>query len=274
MNIKHLLSMTIVVASLTASAATPQRLDIETGAFHPVLSPDGSTLLYSALDHTGLKALDMTTGTVTVIDAGASAGFQPVFSASGRQVYYRTASTVDGLLYRDVRSYDFEGRKVRTLAKPSRRDENLVAMAGDNYAYASFSAIEVFTDGVKSLVSPVTDAHSYQWASLSPDGSRLAFSEPFQGVFVSKADGSEPVKLLDKGDYVAWAGPNTVIAVVSHDDGYVILDSRLVMVNTATGIMNYITGEDIKVSEATASATGMVIFSDLDGNMYSLNIND
>lgn len=273
MNIRKLTTLALAAGSLAAWAGQPQRLDVEAGAFHPVLSPDGSVLLYSTVDHTGLKALDLTDGHITVIDEAPSAGFQPVFSTDGHTVYYRTASTMDGLLYRDIRSYDFSTARSTQLAKPSRRHDNLGSIAAESYACSDFSTIEVYLDGRLTNVSPVEDAHSYLWASLSPDATQLAFSEPFQGVFVSKSDGTAPRRILEKGDYVNWAGPSTLIAVVSHDDGYVILDSRLVAVNINTGIVRWLTPEDVKVSEATASASGMVVYSDLDGNLFTLDIN-
>ena len=229
MNFRKLTTLVLAAGSLAAWAGQPQRLNVEAGAFHPVLSPDGSVLLYS---------------------------------------------TVDGLLCRDLRSYDFGTGGSTLLAKPSRRNDNLNAIADQKtYACSDFTEIEVCLDGRVTRVSPVADAHSYLWASLSPDASRLAFSEPVQGVFVSKADGSEARRILEKGDYVSWAGPSTVIAVVSHDDGYVVLDSRLVAVNINTGITRRLTPEDVKVSEATASSSGLVVYSDLDGNLFTLDIN-
>lgn len=274
MNLKTLFATALAATALTAAAAGPQRIAVGQGAHHPVLSPDGTTLLYSSLDHTGLQALDLVTGKVTTLDESASAGFQPVFSADGRTVFYRTATMADGLLYRDIRAYEFDGTGVRTLAAPSRKDERVAALAGNTYAYADFDKIEVSTAGVRKTISPVPEAHTYQWAAISPDASSLAFCEPFQGVFVSSTDGTGLRRLLDKGDYIAWAGPSKIIAVVSKDDGYVILESRLVLVDVITGETEFITAEDIKVSEATAAPSGLVVFSDLAGNLYSLNINE
>lgn len=273
MNFRKLTTLVLTVGSLAAWAAQPQQLTIESGAHHPVLSPDGSVLLYSTVDHTGLKALNLADGSVTTIDEAPAAGFQPVFSTDGKTVYYRTASIVDGLLYRDVRSYDFASARSKQLAKPNRRNDNLGATIASSYACSNFSTIEICLDGRLTSVSPVEDAHSYLWASLSPDASKLAFSEPFKGVFVSNNDGSEARQILKKGDYVSWAGPSTVIAVVSRDDGYVILESHLVAVNINTGFVRTLTPDDVKVAEANASASGLVVYSDIDGNLFTLDIN-
>lgn len=273
MNLRKLTTLALAAGSLAVWAGQPQQLTVEAGAHHPVLSPDGTVLLYSTVDHTGLKALNLTDGTVTTIDDAPAAGFAPVFSADGHTVYYRTASMVDGLLYRDIRSYDFATARTKQLAKPNRRNDNLGATIATSYACSNFSTIEVCHNGHLTSVSPVEDAHSYLWASLSPDASKLAFSEPFKGVFVSNNDGTEARQILKKGDYVSWAGPSTIIAVVSRDDGYAILESRLVAVNINTGIVRTLTPDDVKVGEANASASGLVVYSDLDGNLFTLDIN-
>lgn len=272
MNFKRLTTALLTGTALAAAAATPRQIAVEPGAYHPVLSPDGTTLLYSGADHTGLKALNLADGTVTVIDRGVSAGFMPVFSADSRRVYYRTATTVDGLLYRDVRMYEAGGTS-SVVSQPSRRQADLHAYGNDTYVYSDFDKIQVVRGAEKTVIRPVADAHTYQWATLSADGTTVAFTEPFKGVYVCRADGSGLTKVLDRGDYISWAGPETIIAVVSHDDGYVILDSSIVAVNTVTGEQRTVTPADIKVSEATAIADGTVVFSDLDGNMYTLNIN-
>lgn len=273
MNKKSIMALGLSVIALGMSAAAPQRIDVGGAAHHPVLSPDASVLLFSSIDHTGLNALDIASGAVTVLDESASAGFQPVFTIDGSQVYYRTGMMIDGLMYRDVRAYNFNEGAGRRVAAPSRDHSNLAALAGGAYAMADFGSIEVYAGGKLTKIAPVADAHHYQWAAMSPDATTVAFAEPFSGVYTCALDGSALTKVLDKGDYVSWAGPETVIAVVSHDDGYVIIDSRLVAVNVATGAVEYLTGEDMKVGEATASATGMVVFTDLDGNLFTINLN-
>ena len=272
--IKTILTTCCLAGALTLCAGSPVAVEIEAGACHPVLSPDGHTLLYSTVDHTGLKALDLTSGAVTVIDTEVAAGFQPVFTADGLQVYYRTAQMTDGLMYRDVRSFSFEQGRATRVQAHSRSNDAAAAFAGTAAAWADYRNIAVQLDGVRSEISPVADAHSYLWASLNGDASKIAFCEPFSGVYVCNADGTDAVKLLVKGDFVSWAGPRTIVAVVSEDDGYGILSSQLVAVNTSTGIVRTLTPDSVLVGEATASLDGTVVYTDADGLMYKFNIND
>ncbi len=270
--------LTIALGALAFSAGAltvgeSVRLNIENGAHHPVLAPDGKTLLFSTVNHEGLKAYDMATATITVIDDSRGAGFDPVFSTDGSEVYYRTAITVDGLLNRDVRSFSLRNGKASKLRKADRNDVNLADIAGDDFVCADYKSIAVSRAGKVNRISPLPDAHSYLWASMSPDGSRMIFTEPFKGVFVAALDGSGVRRIATKGDFPAWAGNDWVITVVSHDDGYVITDARLYAVNVNDGTMVSLTGEDILVSEATASADGTVIYTDIVGEMYMIKLN-
>ncbi|MDE6301086.1 MAG: hypothetical protein K2M19_05175 [Muribaculaceae bacterium] len=272
--IKSLITTCCLAGALALRAGSPVAVEVEQGACHPVLSPDGNKLLYTTVDHTGLKALDLVSGAVSVIDSEVAAGFQPAFSADGSTVYYRTASMNDRLIYRDVRSYSFRDGQNRRMQAPGRGNESAAAFAPGVSAWAEYRTIAVQRDGKRVEISPLADAHSYLWASLSVDASRIAFCEPFSGVYVCNADGSEAVRLLAKGDYVSWAGPNTVVAVVSEDDGYGILLSQLVAVNTATGIVRALTPDSVLVSEATAAQDGTVVYTDHEGRMFKFNIND
>ena len=50
MNLRKLLTVSALAAALGAWAAAPTPLSVEAGAHHPVLSPDGATVLYAVED--------------------------------------------------------------------------------------------------------------------------------------------------------------------------------------------------------------------------------
>lgn len=275
--IKSVLVAALLTSGATAVAAlpdytAPQRIDAVSKAHHPVLSPDGSALLFSSVDHTGLNSLDLATGEITVIDKSAAAGFEPVFSRDGQKIYYRTAVKVNGLMNRDVRCYDVKAAKVKELAKPNRSSMALKSIDSETYTATDFDHINVSVNGKITRLDPVTDAHTYQWASISPDGKKLLFSEPFKGVFVCDLDGSNLKSVMPKGDYPSWVDDNTVAAVVSHDDGYIVLDSTVVLVDLNSGENNNVTASDMIVGELTVStADRSIIFTTVEGELYKIN---
>lgn len=279
MNYK-LLALTAVFVAASATAETVEievtgavELKVPGYACHPVLSPDGALLLYSSADHTGLNAYDLDNGAVTLLDESAAAGFAPVFSTDSRKVYYRTAVVVDGLVSRDVRCVDvLTGRSVRLL-EPTRKPLSLQSLDRSTYAVADYDHIDVAVDGNLRSVSPVKDAHSYLWASISPDGRRLLFNEPFEGVFVSDLDGSNARRIAPKGDFPSWIDNGAVAFVVTRDDGYVVTDASITVFDLDTESSVSVTPENVIVSELTSSpATGDVVYSTVGGDMYRMNV--
>lgn len=273
---KTLLGILTILGTATASAltvGTTSKVDVAGMGHNPMLSPDGRTLLFSADDHTGLKAIDLNTDRVTVLDDAAGAGFSPVFSADGSKVVYRTAEIIDGLMHRDVRAYDFATAERSNIQSLNRSDVDLHATAGsETYVYGDIKRIVRVENGKTEYITPLADAHSYLWVSLSPDGSKILFSEPFKGVFVADADGKNAVRIASKGDYPAWAGQNLVTFTVSHDDGYVILDSTLKVYDLTTGVTVDLTAKDVLVGESTSAANGTVVYSTLGGEIYKLTV--
>ncbi len=267
----------MAAAALTGTAAipayqAPEQLDMPAGAFHPVLSPDGTKLLFSTMDHTGLQCLDMTDGSIAIIDDRAAAGFQPTFSLDGSKVIYRTAEKIDGLVNRDVREYNVSTAKSRQLMPMSREQISTVTIDRDTYAVSAFDKINVTIDGKTTLIDPVDDAHSYLWASLSPDGTKIAFFEAFKGTFVANVDGSEARQVNPKGIYPCWIDDNTIASVSHFDDGYFITRSYIQINDLATGESAVLTGDEVLVDELTTSiATGAIVYSTLDGEVYLLN---
>ncbi|MCC8037124.1 MAG: hypothetical protein LIP02_03175 [Bacteroidales bacterium] len=278
MKIRILLSTTLLAGAMVANAAKPvgeaQPLDLGHAAFHPVLSADGTRMLFTTVDHRGLSIVDLATLDEHVISTEAGAGFQPLFTADGSEVVYRTATQIDGLLNRDVRSYSVAKAVSRELQPYSRNQVVMEKAAGkQSFARAEMTRIEVVKEGRSTEVNPLQGADRYQWASVSPDGQRVLFLEPFKGVYVCNLDGSNPVRVLgNRSIYPCWIDDNTIAAVTTTDDGYQVLSSQLVYVDLASGAVTPVTSADMQVSElASCPAKRMIVFNDMDGNLFTLS---
>ena len=270
------LCATIVFAGAAELSISPSvQILTPAEAHHPVLSPDGATLLFSTENHEGLYSYDMATKNVTLLDEGVAAGFEPVFSADCKKVYYQTAEMVDGLLCRDVRSAEVKSGKVKKVKKASREDVNLQSIEGKTYSStsASLKSILVTIDGKTTEIAPIEDAHSYLWPSLSPDRRKVLFNEPFKGVFICNIDGTGLEKVAERGDYPSWISDNAFVAVESKDDGYQVTTSVLKLYDFETGSSASLTHENLRVAElTTAPNTGDVVYSTVEGELYRTNI--
>ncbi len=273
-----LLTSLLLAGAMVANAAKPageaQPMNLGHAAYHPVLSTDGTQMLYSTMDHHGLTIVDLATGAEQVISQETGAGFDPMFTPDGSEVVYRTATRIDGLLNRDVRSYSLAKAASRELQPYSREQVVMEKAAGKrSFARAEMTRIEIVKEGKSAEVNPLQGADRYQWASISPDGQRVLFLEPFKGVYVCDLDGTKAVKILGNSScYPCWIDDNTVAAVTTTDDGYQILSSQLVYVDLSTNVVTPITGDEMQVGElASCPAKRMVVFNDMEGNLFTLS---
>lgn len=266
----------LLAMALSSSAAVnfseAEELALPQSILNPVLSPDGKYVLFSSSNHDGLSMLDLAKGTISVVDDAPGAGFNPVFTSDSKSIVYRTVSRRDGLTELDARRFDIAGNVGEKIAGFSRNSEDAVTLSGrEKYALADYRSIRLVDNGIAREISPLSDAHSYLWASLSPDGSRLLFCEPFKGVFVAEADGSNPVKIAAKGDFPAWVDNNTVVYVLSHDDGYVVLDAALMACDLSDMSTTAVTDKEARIGELSAAA-GSVVYTTLDGKTFRITL--
>ncbi len=243
-------------------------------AFHPTLSPDGSILLFSTESYSGLYSYDMNTKNVTMLDEGVAAGFEPIFAKDEKSVYYQTASIENKLTLRDVRNVTLKNGKVKQLKKPTRENIDIRSLAGNTtYVTTNENKIVLVIDGKQTELDPVENAFRYEWPSISPDGTKILFSEPYLGVYYCNLDGSGLVKVTDKGIYPCWLDNDVVLAVESRDEGYVVTSSYLRLYDLVTERSMSLTQEGTLVAElTTAPATGDVVYSTQDGKLYRTNI--
>lgn len=259
------------VSAANLSVVSTEKLNIE--GYYPVLSPDGSTVLFTSVDHDGLKSLDLSSNEIVVIDEAPGTGFDPAFSADGNEIIYRSIVKEDGLLRRDVKSYNLLTGETLQLQKPSRGNVNTRAFAGKTFAYGSATkqAIEVSLDGVTREINPIKSGYRYLWASVSPANSKLLFMEIYSGLFVSELDGSKAKYLTSRAEFPCWAGNNHVIALYTEDDGYVVTKSKVIAIDITTGEIQDLTDGASIVNGVTATAD-KVVFTTEAGEMYIMNI--
>ena len=88
---KLILTLTGICAALTLSAqmatvSTPEPIlkGVETDLFHPVLSQDGSQVLFSAADYSNLRAYDFNSGAVTKVASDNRSALNAHFDSDNR----------------------------------------------------------------------------------------------------------------------------------------------------------------------------------------------
>ena len=275
MKTKSLILAVALSACTSMSAADivavyTKKVDVGCEAHHPTLSPDGKVVLFSSENYSGLKSLNLATQEVNLIEEANGAGFNPVFSADGSELIYRSAADANGLA---ISRYNFASETKTQLVKAAKETVNTPALAGDTYVYAfaEKQAMEVSVDGVKHEINPIRDGYRYFWPSLSPSASKLVFNEIYSGLFVSNVDGSQAKFLASRGDFPCWVGDKFVVALSTKDDGYVITSAKIIAIEVATGKVTTLTDDSVLV-DGLSAVGDKIVYTTEDGNMYVMNI--
>lgn len=135
-----------VEQKLTESLRSPRRVaegDVRARIIRwPVESPDGKTLVFSALGH--LYAMDLPSGTPKRLTSSEELEYAPAFSRDGRTLVYVTWNDADG---GQVRSMTFPGGISRTLtAVPGQYANPAFSPDGSKIVFVSGSGA-TFRDG-------------------------------------------------------------------------------------------------------------------------------
>lgn len=273
---------TILGAGLKIKEHSP--LKMEESVYHPILSPDGNHLLYSQDDYRGLKMYDLNNNDITEISDNIGAGFNASFSPDGKSVYFKNSKIIDKLRNTNLMEHRVADKSAVEVLPMSREKaeiatfRNKVMIKSGTHrigiektsvmAYNDYNKIVVIKAGTDREISPVADVHSYMNVSVSPDGSKILFSEPYKGVFTCNLDGSN-LKSYGRGANPKWASDDTILMIKSKDDGYMVLESRLYSVNLNTGAAVALTGEDKKVDDySVAPLIGKITYSTDLGSLY------
>ncbi len=263
------LGVSLNAAEITVSA--PVKVDVDQATHHPVLSPDGKTVLFSNVNYQGLNSINLESKEVKVIDESRLAGLEPMFSKDGSEITYRSRVDNTPLVKHEVKSYRLRTGEKTQLVKASRKAINLPALTRKTFATSEFTQINVTIDGVSNIIKPIANGYTYQWPSISPAGNKLMFAEAYTGVWVSELDGTKAKNFIPRGIQPCWINDDFVLALVTKDDGYVVKEAKVVAVEIATGKTTQLTPDDVLVGGVTASAD-KVVYTTEDGKMYIMNV--
>ncbi len=254
------------------SAPEPLLRGTQSNLYNPVLSPDGTKLLFSKSDHSGLRMYDYNLGVTVTISDEARAGYNPVFSPDSRSVNFVTQTTDDrGLNMRVERSYDIATGTWTAVAPAARRVAPLARRSGNTAVRTDGATLYITANGTEKAYNPV-EAPAYLWASVSPDGSRVMFVAAGKGIYVTDLNGNI---ISFAGDFEApvWYGNDCIVAMNATDDGHQFSSSQIVLVRADGSEIQEITRpESMTMTPAASIEAGRIVYSTIDGFLYQVNV--
>lgn len=271
--------------------------------YHPVFSPDGSSLMVSSENYDGLGVIDLSSRRYKRLSSQPGAAYKAVISADGSTVVARSVDEESQRM--SLYAIDLVSATPKMLARDIEHINN-VSLSGSSLAYAcggrlktegistrkplGFAPVEapavfvteedlkmvVYSGGSRRVVDPLMSISgrdlNYCWTSLSPDGKKLLFVAG-NDAYVSNIDGSGLVNL---GPLHApcWRGDNWVVAMRDSDDGHVFTASEIVIVGADGGNLQQLseTSGEIKMFPSVSPDGAKVAYHTTEGKVYIMTI--
>ena len=252
---------------VSSTQLVTSKADAKVAAF----SPNGDYLLLTNTSHQGLQSMDLASKTLTTISRAEGAGYNVQVSQDGKQVVYREV-TLDAKKNRmsTVVRHDMAARQGQVVAK---KQQHLAAMVADAER-PSFSVkdrqLMMTVNGETKVFSPNGQQYSYHWASLSPNGKKVAYYISAVGCFVCDIDGSNIQFIGHNCLAPVWYNDNILVGCDTKDNGEVVLESVIVAYSLDGKKQVLTDGEQIAVFPKAAN--GKIAYSTSEGEIYIMNV--
>ena len=252
---------------VSSTQLVTSKADAKVAAF----SPNGDYLLLTNTSHQGLQSMDLASKTLTTISRAEGAGYNVQVSQDGKQVVYREV-TMDAKKNRmsTVVRHDMAARQGQVVAK---KQQHLAAMVADAER-PSFSVkdrqLMMTVNGETKVFSPNGQQYSYHWASLSPNGKKVAYYISAVGCFVCDIDGSNIQFIGHNCLAPVWYNDNILVGCDTKDNGEVVLESVIVAYSLDGKKQVLTNGEQIAVFPQAAN--GKIAYSTSEGEIYIMNV--
>jgi Tol biopolymer transport system component len=273
----------------------------EQGSFYfPVFSPDGGSLLLTTGNYRGLWLLKMSDHNLQQLNDYMGAGYEPVFSADGKMIYFRQDRFDQGRKFsaligqsvvtkEEIRIEPFtrglstpqlskndvliyRKNEILTVWQEQGKPQGATIQAQEPVVYIRDTKIVLSDNGEERILSPAGAGH-YVWPSLSPDRTKLLFTKTGTGTFISDLAGNI-ISELGYANAPKWSPDGKWIAyMVDRDDGYTFTASDLYITSMDGKTRFQVTNTDrIDLYPEWSPDGNEIVFATNEGQIYLLNL--
>ena len=252
----------------TQKIATPKGADWKVAGFSPV----GDYILLTDGANCGLIRYDLATQATTTISEARGAGFNVQISADGQNIVYRESTIGEDKLVRsNIYKHSFATNQRAVQAKAQRDMVNLVDKAANYSVVINEDLQMVLNRNGKSIVlTPNGANHTYNWPSISPDGSKILYYVGGVGCFVCDLNGQNVQKIASHCRAPKWYDNNTIIGMADEDDGKYMTASAIVAY-TLDGKSQIIVNKE-QMAIYPYAVEGKIAFSNAAGEVFLMQV--
>lgn len=267
-SISMLASAQLLEIVSTKQLTTPSNEELKVAGF----SPKGDYVLLTNDVNKGLLHYDLATDNVTTITEADGAGWAVKISPDGQEIVYRERYMNDDMTLRNnIVKYTIKAQKRAMIAKGQRDLSKLVpANQANNVAINGDLHIVLTLNGKSTILTPNGADDAYNWASISPDGTKILYYVSGKGCYTCDLNGKNVHYIALDCRAPQWYDNNIIIGMHDEDNGKWI---------TASAIVAYsLQGEkQILVNKETMAiypyaANGQIAFSTAAGKVYVMNV--
>ena len=225
----------------------------------------------------------------------AGAGYNVKISNDGRMIVYRNSVFKNRLRYNSVKMLDMQTGKTSVLVKDSRNLTAFAAVDGTGLALengevktkrlagkkisapaiASISNgnLMLTKDGKTEKFNPKGETR-YLWPSVSPDGKKVLFTIPENGItaYVCDIDGNNLTR-LGRLSAPKWMGNDWVVGMVDKDNGETITESTIFAVRADGAAYTALTdGSQICLYPSATADASKIVYNTADGKIRLMNV--
>ena len=252
----------------TQKLPAPQGTEWRVAGFSPV----GDYILITDDTNSGLVRMDLANYATNVITTALGAGWAVQISKDGKDIVYREMTIgEDKLVRHDIIKHNFVANTRSVEAKAQRDMTNLVDKAAKQTVAINEDLHMVITRNGKTIVVTPTGAEeAYNWASISPDGSKILYYVGGVGCFVCNLNGNDVQKIASHCRAPKWYDNNTIIGMADEDDGKYLLASAIVAY-TLDGKSQIIVNKE-QMAIYPYAADGKIAFSNAAGEVFLMQV--
>lgn len=236
------------------------------------LSPKGDYILLTNDVNKGLMQYDLSTGNIATITDAEGAGWGVKISSDGQEVVYRERyMTADQTLRNNIMKYSIKAQKRAAIAK-GQRDLSKLASANQTSHIAINSDLHmVLTRGGKStILTPNGAGEAYNWASISPDGTKILYYVSGKGCYTCDLHGRNVHYITLDCRAPQWYNNHIIVGMHDEDNGKWMTASAIVAYNMDGDKQILVNKESMAIYPYTAD--GKIAFSTIYGEIYLMNV--